>query len=90
MKEWFRVLDNLAKRSPPDLGYSTSSDPPQGEICVRGERVFTGYFNDPDLNEQAFVTLGGERYYRTGDQCRFVTPGCGNSMFLRRIGGEQV
>ena len=39
----------------------------EGEICIKGENVTTGYLNDPEANEAAFTTAG---YFRTGDQGR--------------------
>ncbi len=38
-----------------------------GELLVTGGSVMQGYWNLPDRNAAAFVTLDGDRYYRTGD-----------------------
>lgn len=39
----------------------------QGELCISGAGVAKGYLNRPDLNEQKFIQLNGQRTYRTGD-----------------------
>jgi fatty-acyl-CoA synthase len=38
-----------------------------GEIVVRGPSLFRGYWNLPDATEAAFLNLGGNRWFRTGD-----------------------
>ena len=38
-----------------------------GEICFRGRGVVEGYWQRPALNDEKFIKLEGERYYRTGD-----------------------
>jgi fatty-acyl-CoA synthase len=38
-----------------------------GEIVVNGPQVLQNYWNKPEANETAFVTLGGKRFLRTGD-----------------------
>lgn len=38
-----------------------------GEIIVFGPQVFLGYWNRPDETAQAFVEIGGKRFFRTGD-----------------------
>ena len=38
-----------------------------GEIIVHGPQVMLGYWNKPDATAQAFVTLDGKRFLRTGD-----------------------
>ena len=40
----------------------------EGELCMTGAGVMRGYWNKPDLTEQAFLTdEKGDRWYRTGD-----------------------
>jgi amino acid adenylation domain-containing protein len=58
-----------------------------GEICIAGAGVARGYRNRPDLTEQRFILLNGERVYRTGDLGRRLANG--EIEFLGRI-DEQV
>eukprot|EP00927_Polykrikos_kofoidii_P044171 TRINITY_DN38212_c0_g1_i1.p1 TRINITY_DN38212_c0_g1~~TRINITY_DN38212_c0_g1_i1.p1 ORF type:complete len:1372 (-),score=235.80 TRINITY_DN38212_c0_g1_i1:163-3702(-) len=43
---------------------AAAAEPPRGEICVKAPGMLVGYFNRPDLNDQAFTADG---YFRTGD-----------------------
>jgi long-chain acyl-CoA synthetase len=45
---------------------------PEDEIQVKGPSVFGGYFNRPDLNEEAFTEDG---FFRTGDKGRIDEDG---------------
>lgn len=54
----------LVDRPEQGLGYLSTSNPPQGEIYVRGPAVFKGYFNRPDLDAEAFTP---DRWFKTGD-----------------------
>ena len=54
-------------KSVPELGYYEDNDPPRGEIYVSSPRLISGYWNDPDLNKNAFEEMNGKLYYRTGD-----------------------
>ena len=38
-----------------------------GELVTRGAQVMQGYWRNPQADEEAFITLDGERYFRTGD-----------------------
>lgn len=38
-----------------------------GEIVVRGPQVMQGYWNRPDDTANAFTTIGGQEFFRTGD-----------------------
>ena len=38
-----------------------------GEILVHGPQVMRGYWNRPEADAEAFVTLDGKRFLRTGD-----------------------
>jgi amino acid adenylation domain-containing protein len=38
-----------------------------GELVITGANLATGYLNRDELTEQRFITVGGERGYRTGD-----------------------
>ena len=46
-----------------------------GEIVSRGPQVFEGYWNNPEATAAAFVEIGGERYFRTGDLGRIDEDG---------------
>ena len=49
-----------------DAGYTSKSNPPQGEVCIRGPSVTKGYYKRPDLNDDpAIFTPDG--WMRTGD-----------------------
>ncbi|KAF8064402.1 long-chain-fatty-acid-CoA-ligase [Lyophyllum atratum] len=53
-------------RDVPDAGYTSSNDPQQGEVCIRGPSVTKGYYKRPDLNEdETIFTKDG--WLRTGD-----------------------
>jgi fatty-acyl-CoA synthase len=39
----------------------------QGEIVVHGPQVFRGYWRRDDATEQAFITIDGKQFLRTGD-----------------------
>ncbi len=43
----------------------------QGEIYIGGPGVTKGYLNLPEVTRQKFVTIDGERFYRTGDLGRY-------------------
>lgn len=45
----------------------------EGELCILGAALATGYWQRPDLTALSFICLEGERYYRTGDRVRQVT-----------------
>ncbi|WP_067891396.1 carboxylic acid reductase [Nocardia vaccinii] len=68
------VVDNLVTRPPvtdyklvdvPELGYFSTDKPyPRGELLVKSESLFPGYFERPELNAEIFDAEG---FYRTGD-----------------------
>ena len=46
-----------------------------GELYIGGVGLSAGYWQDRELSEQRFITVGKQRLYRTGDQGRFVPEG---------------
>ncbi|PIE63442.1 MAG: long-chain-fatty-acid--CoA ligase [Desulfobacter postgatei] len=51
-------LDNPAKELPKGE---------DGEVAACGPQVMKGYWNNPEANAEAFVTIEGKRYFLTGD-----------------------
>jgi amino acid adenylation domain-containing protein len=47
----------------------------EGELVIAGGSVMLGYWNLPERNAEAFLPIGGERYYRTGDVVRLDEAG---------------
>jgi non-ribosomal peptide synthetase component F len=41
----------------------------KGELCLRGDQLTPGYWNNPEKNREAFFEHEGEVYYRSGDLC---------------------
>ena len=56
----------------PELGYSASGTPPQGEILLRGAPVIKEYFKNP---EETAKTLTADGWFRTGDIGEFTESG---------------
>lgn len=40
-----------------------------GELCLSGEQLTPGYWQNGEKNQAAFFDLGGRRWYLTGDLC---------------------
>ncbi|KUI29291.1 carboxylic acid reductase [Mycobacterium sp. GA-2829] len=68
------IVDGRVRRPPvtdyklvdvPELGYLSSDRPhPRGEVVVKSELLFAGYYHRPDVTAEVFDADG---YYRTGD-----------------------
>lgn len=46
-----------------------------GEVLISGAQVMLGYWQDPEATDEAFVTLEGKRFLRSGDLGRFDEDG---------------
>lgn len=57
-----------------------------GELYIGGQGVTLGYLNREELNKQRFIQLGGEQWYRTGDQVRWLWDG--NLAFYGRMDSQ--
>ena len=56
----------------PELGYFLTDKPyPRGELLVKSETAFPGYYKRPDVTANAFDANG---YYRTGDVMAEIGP----------------
>ncbi|XP_062230632.1 long chain acyl-CoA synthetase 1-like [Phragmites australis] len=47
----------------PEMGYDPLGIPSRGEICIRGKSVFSGYYKNPELTNEAIV----DGWFHTGD-----------------------
>jgi fatty acid CoA ligase FadD9 len=57
----------------PDLGYFATDRPyPRGELLVKTENMFPGYYKRPEITADVF---DADSYYRTGDVVAEVGPG---------------
>lgn len=55
----------------------------KGELCLAGNQLTQGYWNNPEKNKEAFFILNGIRYYRTGDLC--YTDEDGDIQYIGRL-----
>src|SRR4029079_10450316 len=59
----------------------------EGELCLVGEQVTLGYWNNPSKTAEAFgTTKDGKKYYRTGDLCKIDE--ASNFLYLGRIDNQ--
>src|SRR5690606_38477230 len=58
----------------------------EGELLIGGEALARGYLHRPALTAERFITLDGERFYRSGDRLRQDEQG--NYHFLGRKDGQ--
>ena len=47
-----------------------------GELLLAGPQLASGYWRDGALTNERFITLGGKRWYRSGDLARQDEDGC--------------
>ena len=56
----------------PELGYFRTDQPhPRGELLVKSEQLFPGYYKRPEVTAEVFDADG---YYRTGDIVAEIGP----------------
>jgi acyl-CoA synthetase (AMP-forming)/AMP-acid ligase II len=77
-----RVCDHLRGRIVAGDAVTDIADG-EGELCISGPAVMSGYWNLPEQTARAFlVDEGGTRWYRTGDIV--VADGAGELLFVGR------
>ena len=47
----------------------------QGEVVVNGPQVMKGYWNRAEETEEAFITIAGKQFFRTGDIAKYDEEG---------------
>lgn len=57
-------VPNLDARleSVPEMNYDALSSKPQGEVCIRGDVLFSGYYKREDLTKEVLV----DGWFHTG------------------------
>ncbi len=78
----YKVLDQDGNELPPNM---------EGELVLKGPGVFTGYYNNPEENKQAFTEDG---FFRTGDVAKIDENGyirlTGRIKEMINRGGESI
>jgi non-ribosomal peptide synthetase component F len=79
-----KPLDNVTAIIIDEKGNILNTDE-KGELCISGDQITKGYWNNPEKNKTAFITIPGkqETYYRTGDLCQTLPDG--NILYYGRI-----
>lgn len=75
-------------------GMEISACGESGEICVAGESISEGYYNNPEETAKRFGVHGKERMYRTGDLGTYGEDGnlyfCGRTDFQIKHMGHRI
>lgn len=66
-----------------EQGNIVTAEGEKGELCVAGDQVTQGYWNNEGKNAEAFFVMDAKRFYRTGDLCFWDKSG--NIMYVGRL-----
>ena len=66
-----------------ERGNTVTAEGEKGELCVAGDQVTQGYWNNEEKNTEAFLIMNAKRFYRTGDLCFWDKSG--NLMYVGRL-----
>jgi long-chain acyl-CoA synthetase len=53
--------------SVPEMNYDALASTPRGEICIKGDTLFSGYYRREDLTQEVLV----DGWFHTGTSCLF-------------------
>ncbi|CAL5433890.1 unnamed protein product [Camellia sinensis] len=59
---------DVCLESIPEMGYDALSSTPRGEICIRGDTLFSGYYKREDLTKEVLI----DGWLHTGDVREYV------------------
>ncbi|MBS1778696.1 MAG: amino acid adenylation domain-containing protein [Bacteroidetes bacterium] len=73
---------------------SVITDGAKGQLCVTGKQITAGYINNPQKNEESFIKINGELFYKTGDLCYKDKTGdlyyCGRMDYQVKVNGHRI
>ena len=73
--------------SVPEMGYDAlSKESPRGEICIRGDTLFSGYYKREDLTKEVLI----DGWFHTGMMSQSVKNGKGRPTFHRHLRQEVI